>query len=126
MTAVDGTPGVSVSTQVPLTTARASTIKAGAGATLAADDTAIIHIRNWSWGVGTVDLGTIDTWAGNAPFRALIDPDTTDGTLPTALYEKLVGAKVGSQVLVVVPNGDGVGGATIFVVDILGIDRDDE
>jgi hypothetical protein len=124
-TAVEGTPGVSVSTQVPPTAVRAATIKAGAGAAIAEDDIAIIHIRSWTWSAdGTVALGSLDSWAGNAPYRAVIDPDTTDATLPTDVYENLVGAKVGSQLMIVVP--DGAGGATIYVVDALGIDRDDQ
>lgn len=126
-TAVEGAPGVSVSTQVPPTAVRAATIKAGAGAAIAADDIAIIHVRSWSWSAdGTVALGSLDSWAGNAPYRAVIDPDTTDITLPTEVYENLVGAKVGSQLMVVVPSGDGAGGATIYVVDALGTDRDDQ
>jgi hypothetical protein len=127
VTAVDGTPGVSVSTQAVPTTTRTSTIKAGAGATLADGDTAIVHIRNWSWSSeGDVTLSSIDTWATHAPVRAVIDPDTTDDTLPVELYEQLVGAKVGSQLLVVVPDDDGANGAKIFVVDVLGIDHDDQ
>jgi peptidylprolyl isomerase len=119
VTAVNGAPGVAVSTQVPPTTERVSTIKAGAGATIADGDTAIIHIRDWSWlGDGSVDLGTIDSWSTGGPFR------TTDEPVPAAVNEKLVGANVGSQLLIVVP-GDG-GGATIYVVDILGIDHVDE
>jgi hypothetical protein len=119
VTAVDGTPGVSVSTQVPPTSERVSTIKSGAGATIAEGDTSIVHIRNWSWlAEGSVDLGQIDTWTTSGPVR------TTDSTVPADINEKLVGAKVGSQLLIVIP-GNG-GGATIFVVDILGIDHDDQ
>jgi hypothetical protein len=119
VTAVNGTPGVSVSTQVPPTVDRVSTIKAGAGAAIADGDAAIIHIRNWSWlSDGTVDLGTIDSWSTGGPVR------TIDSTVPPAITEKLVGAQVGSQLLIVIP-GDG-GGATIYVVDILGIDHDDQ
>jgi len=119
VTAVNGTPGVSVSTQVPPTTDRVSTIKAGAGAAIAEGDTAIIHIREWSWlADGAVDLGALDSWTTGGPLR------TAEGTVPAAVNEKLVGAKVGSQVLIVIP-GNG-GGATIYVVDILGIDHDDQ
>ena len=49
---------------------------------------------------------------------------TTENTVPAEITEKLVGAKVGSQLLIVIP-GNG-GGATIYVVDILGIDHDDQ
>ncbi len=120
VTAVDGTPGVSVSTQVPPTTVRASTIKAGAGATVADDDTTILNIRGWSWDLqGTVTLSTAgDTWASHRPARS------TEATLPPAVSEQLVGAKVGSQILIALPSDDGSGGAAIYVVDILGIDHD--
>ena len=122
-TAVDGTPGVSVSTQVPPTTVRAATIKAGAGATVADDDTTILNIRGWSWSSdGAVALSTSgDTWV--APHRPV---RSTEATLPDAVSEQVVGAKVGSQLLIVLPNDDGSGGATIYVIDVLGIDHDDQ
>ena len=124
-TAVEGTPGVSVSTQVPPTTVRAETVKAGGGAEISEGDIAIIHIRAWSWSAdGSVTLTALDSWAGNAPYRAVVDPSTTDTTIPTEVYDNLVGTKVGSQLMVVVPGGND--GATIYVVDALGIDRGDE
>jgi hypothetical protein len=120
VTAVDGTPGVTVSTQLPPTTVRASTIKAGAGATVADDDTSILGIRGWSWSsAGSVTLSTAgDTWAAHRPVRS------SEATLPDAVNEQLVGAKVGSQILIVLPNDDGSGDATIYVIDVLGIDDD--
>ncbi len=120
VTAVDGTPGVSVSTQVPPTSVRAATIKAGAGATVADDDTTILNIRGWSWDLqGSVTLSTAgDTWESHRPVRS------TEATLPEAVSEQLVGAKVGSQLLIVLPSDDGSGAAAIYVVDILGIDHD--
>jgi hypothetical protein len=120
VTAVDGTPGVTVSTQLPPTTVRASTIKAGAGATIADDDTSILGIRGWSWSSGgSVTLSTAgDTWATHRPARS------TEATLPDAVTEQIVGAKVGSQILIVLPNDDGSGDAAIYVIDVLGIDDD--
>lgn len=122
VTAVDGTPGVTVSTQLPPTTVRAATIKAGAGATVADDDTSILGIRGWAWAnEGTVTLSTAgDTWGSHRPVRS------TEATLPDAVNEQLVGAKVGSQILIVLPNDDGSGDATIYVIDVLGIERGDQ
>lgn len=123
VTAVEGTPGVSVSTQELPTSVRSATIKAGGGEAIAEGDIAIIHVRTWHWKAdGSVKLGALDSWAGRAPYRALIDTTTTDTTLPTAVYQAIVGTTVGSQLLIVVPGQDG---ATIYVIDALGIDRDE-
>jgi hypothetical protein len=41
------------------------------------------------------------------------------------VLEALTGATVGSQLLLVVPNSSGDGGATVVVLDILGILADE-
>lgn len=118
VSAVDGQPGVAVSAKTIPTELRAATIKAGAGQAVAADDSVVIHLRSWTWSAnGAVSIGDYDTWADGAPQNFTIDK--TDPVL-----DALVGAKVGSQILIVVPAADGTGGATIYVFDILGIDDD--
>ena len=118
VTAVDGTPGIALAYSSAPDEVRVSTVKAGGGATVRDGDTVIRHTRTWSWPRtegGTPSLGTFDTWAGfqPRPLDALAESDD-----PAA--RAVVGAKVGSQLLVVTPGVDG-GAATIYVIDILGI-----
>jgi len=122
VTAVDGTPGIS-STYVPAAEeARTSVIKAGGGATVTADDTVVFHARSWSWTAGataTVTLGQIDTWSAGSPVALIPTADALIGE--QALVDALVGSKVGSQLLIVIPVADDPTAATVYVFDILGI-----
>lgn len=115
VTAVDGTPGVTVAAKTMPSQSRVSTIKAGGGDAVAEGDSVLIQIRNWAWAADdTVTLGSSgDTWT--------TEPTTVTADKTTEQYEDLVGAKVGSQLLVVIPAADGSGTATIYVIDILGI-----
>jgi peptidylprolyl isomerase len=135
VTAVDGTPGVSVLLQEPPTSARSSVIKGGDGATLRADDKAVVNYSLWSWPTSAAGdpalIGT--TWSNHRAVTLALTSIDDGGGVPTGLLDALVGQKIGSQVLAVLPPGDdsfpaGQGPAGddttyIFVVDLLGIQK---
>lgn len=124
VTAVDGTPGIS-STYLPAAEEpRTATIKAGGGAVIAEGDTAVFHARSWNWSAGTstVTLGDIDSWTRSTPF-ALVPSTETMGD--ETLADAIIGAKVGSQILVVIPDTATPSAATVYVFDILGILADE-
>lgn len=125
VTAVDGQPGIS-STYLPAAEEpRIATIKAGGGSTIDEGQTVVFHARSWTWSAGVtsnVTLGDIDSWGRGAPF-ALEPSEETLGD--ETLVDALVGAKVGSQVLVVVPHAETESSATVYVFDILGVLADE-
>lgn len=124
VTAVDGTPGITMNGGSPPTEARASTIKAGAGRELADGDEVLLHYRRWGWPSTEGEKATVQggTW-GSAPLVAALSADAVllgDGTdLGADVADALIGAKVGSQLLVVAPTADG--SASIWVIDVLGV-----
>lgn len=123
VTAVDGTPGISSTYVPPAEEPRIATIKAGGGATVADDDTVVFHARSWTWSASTVTLGQVDSWARGTPFAFVPTLEALNGD--ESLVDAIVGAKVGSQVLVVVPDAEGSGSATVYLFDILGILADE-
>ncbi len=124
VTAVDGTPGITMNSGDAPTEGRSSAIKAGAGAQLADGDEVLLHYRTWGWPTTSGSKATVQggTW-GAAPLVATLAEDSvvlSDGTdLGAVAAETLIGAKVGSQLLVVTPGADGA--ATIAVIDVLGV-----
>jgi hypothetical protein len=124
VTAVNGEPGIS-STYVPAADEpRTATIKAGGGATIEEGQTVVFHARSWSWSSGTdnVSLGDVDSWAGGTPYQIAPAVDTMGDE---TLVDALIGARVGSQILVVIPGADSASAATVYVFDILGILADE-
>ncbi|WP_455904891.1 hypothetical protein [Microbacterium sp.] len=101
--APDGTPGVIIPDSDAPTEAVTQTLIKGEGAKVEKDSTIVTNIMALGWDDKTV---TSSSWGA--------EPNIG----PAA--EELVGATVGSQLLVVVPEADG-NPATAIVVDILGI-----
>ncbi|MEV7797983.1 hypothetical protein AB0O14_02740 [Microbacterium foliorum] len=101
--APDGTPGVIVPDSDAPSEAVTETLIKGDGAKVEKDSTIVTNIMAVGWDDKTV---TSSSWGG--------EPNIG----PAA--QELVGATVGSQLLVVVPEADG-NPATAIVVDILGI-----
>lgn len=126
VTAVDGTPGLALGYQAEVTEARTATIKAGGGATVEEGDSVVLHARSFTWSSATATtarLGGIDSWTSGTPYLFAPSVETMgDENLVAAI----IGSTVGSQLLVVIPDEDGEGGATAYVFDILGIDNDVE
>lgn len=124
VTAVDGEPGITSTYLVAPAETRTATIKLGSGATIAADDIVVFHARSWSWTPGgRTTVGDIDSWAAARPYTLVPTAESMAGE--QALADALVGAKVGSQVLVVIPGADETSAATVYLFDILGtLDQD--
>lgn len=114
--APDGTPGVIVPDVAPPSELVTEVLKKGDGAEITDADTARVHYTAVGWVDRTVISSTWEDGTSVAVAPA--------GTEPFAA--QLAGQTVGSQLLVVIPNTDADGaaapGASIYVVDILGID----
>jgi hypothetical protein len=133
--APNGQPGITVPAQEPPTEARAATLKLGDGTKVEEDDLVVAHMTAMVWGSDAV-LDELTTWSAGVPTTLVAAEDRTGsgaGVVP-AVADALVGARVGSQLLVVVPPGeDGFdegaalpGGLTaedtlVYVIDVLGI-----
>ncbi len=126
-TAPDGTVGISIPFGIDAPSAsKTATIKAGGGAVVHDGDQAVIQLASWTWPAAgeTLTLKS-STWEpGKAPAVVPVsDVAKQSGGLPSEIYHALKGAKVGSQLLlVVVP--DAAAGSTqtmIYVIDVLGI-----
>jgi peptidylprolyl isomerase len=144
ITAVDGQPGIVIQELDKPKTLRISTIKAGSGPAVKKNDVVHLKFTGWSWPTSSTDKPVVwpggqgsdgtptprgdSTWASD---RAA-DITVTSSGLPVGMYKALLGAKVGSQVLVVIPPKDGFGASAsaygfsdtdtvIMVIDVLGI-----
>jgi len=138
VTAPDGTPGITLPAGDPPSTTREATIKAGSGAALADGDNAVINLSIWVWPTDGSDIAQPYTSWGKTPVTQPVAEDPTgQAGVPKGVYEALVGAKVGSQVLVVVapddsfsdgawPSGTKAGDTLVYVIDVLGIQQLDK
>lgn len=128
--ATNGQPGFTVPATTPPTDLRISVLKQGDGAEVKQGDTIAIQNSGLVWG-GT---GTFtSTWESGVPISIVVtDLAENAAGVPSGLEKALVGQKLGSQVLVVIPPADGypegqapdgVGtdSTVIYVVDILAI-----
>ena len=133
--APSGAPGVTVPSEDPPTSLKFAVLKQGDGAAVAEGDTIYAHYLRVSWTAPKSTSSTKSTWADfGAPeplTLSTLDPSTGIGTA-AGLKQALVGQKVGSQVLVVVPpdygfpdgsapDGISTGDTLVYVVDILGV-----
>ncbi len=137
VTAVDGTPAIAVTGIAEPTTTRAATIKGGDGRTVRDGDTVHIHLRVWTWpAAGEEPEEFADTWADRRQSYDLVMDDSAGNPVPPGVRQAIAGAKVGSQLLVVLPPGpdsyatppQGLDPAAtmIWVVDILGTQKQDD
>ncbi|GGM50183.1 FKBP-type peptidyl-prolyl cis-trans isomerase [Microbacterium saperdae] len=108
--APDGTPGVIIpdTAAAPAETAVQTLIK-GDGPALTADQTPVVNVTAVNWD----DKSIVTTTWGTTPRLDL-------GTAVPEVGKALVGATVGSQLLVVVPGVDQAS-AIVYVVDLLGV-----
>lgn len=124
--APSGAPGITIPNETAPKTLKLSVLQAGSGAKVANGDTVVVNYTGVLWH----DSSVFDsTWKkGQAAMFQL-----TTGSVIPGFQKGIVGYKVGSQVLLVVPPKDGYGQAgsglvpanatLVFVVDILGIVR---
>jgi peptidylprolyl isomerase len=144
ITAVSGQPGIVIQELTKPTTLRIATIKQGSGAVVKKGATVHIKYAGFTWPATSSDSPTV--WPGGQSSDGTAIPDgestwtkdqaadipVTSSGLPVGLYKALLGAKVGSQVLAVIPPKDGFGSSSstygfsdkdtiIMVIDVLGI-----
>jgi len=135
VTAPDGTPGITVPDGDPPADTRSSVIKAGSGEAIADGDKAVLNLSIWVWPTDGGDVTQPYTSWGKTPITQPIanDPTGQQG-VSKGVYDALLGAKVGSQVLVVVapedsyadgawPSGTTAGDTLVYVIDVLGIQK---
>ena len=118
--AEDGTPAITVPKTAAPTELQIAVLKKGDGAEVADGASVTVHYTGVIWATGEV---FDSSWANGAPATF-----TTDGVI-AGFSTALVGQKVGSQVLAVIPPAEGYGDAgsgtikgtdtIVFVVDIL-------
>ena len=135
VTTPQGVPGVTVPSEDPPAGLRVAVLKQADGATLAEGDSIYAHYLRVDWSDPKSTISQKSTWDdfGNPEIMTLttLEPSTGVG-LTAGLLQALVGQKVGSQVLVVVPPSfgfpegaapDGVDATAtlVYVIDILGV-----
>ena len=125
VTAPNGAPGITVPKETPPSSLRVNVLQEANGKKLAEGDPVVVKYTAILWS----DSSVFDsTWTnGQAKVVAL----TASTTVTKGFVRALVGQRIGSQVLIVIPPGDGFGsngssgvpsGSTlVYVVDILGL-----
>ena len=119
--AADGEPTITIPKTDPPTDLKIADLKVGNGATVEAGDTVTVHYVGALWKDGSV---FDSSWAAGSPASF-----PTTGVIP-GFGKALVGQKVGSQVIAVIPPAEGYGAAgsgtkisgtdtLVFVIDIL-------
>jgi peptidylprolyl isomerase len=134
ITAVNGQPGIVIQELDKPKDLRISTIKAGSGPVVKKGATVHLKFTGWTW-PDTGDKPTTwneSTWDNDRAADIPVTSTDDGGALPPGMFKALVGAKVGSQVLVVIPPKDGFASGSapsgvdpnstlIMVMDVLGI-----
>jgi hypothetical protein len=130
--APNGQPGFTFSAGDAPKDLKVATLKAGNGAAVKKGDSVVLNYTGVLWGAKSV---FDSTWDRSAPatLTAVSLVDDSTGVVP-GFATAIIGAKVGSQVLVVIPPKFGYpagsapssvpdGSTMVFVIDILGIDK---
>ena len=105
----NGVPGVTIPAGSAPAEQETQTLIAGDGAEIAEGELLTLQYTNVRWSSGSV---ANSTWQSDSPETAALEE------LPEGFAEALEGATIGSQILTVVPDGDG--DATVSVIDVLG------
>lgn len=132
--APDGRPGFTFPNETAPEQLRIATLKAGNGATVEEGDSVVVNYTGVVWDTKSV---FDSTWENRVP-ATLVAQDFTatadgSGVIP-GFAQAIIGAKVGSQVIAVIPPAEGYPAGTapasigedatlVFVVDILGIEK---
>lgn len=137
VTAPDGTPGVTILDKTPPKTLEHTVLKAGDGTQVKKGDKVVIKYTGVTWEATPSVFKS--TWTGDAVtpetyIAEKYDAATTAGLFP-GTAGAIIGQKVGSQVLVVVPpkdsydtsaaapDGAAAGVTRIYVIDILDVTK---
>ncbi len=137
VTAVDGTPAITLTGLTKPESTRAATIKGGDGRTVRDGDRVHVHLRVWTWPDGDGEPSQFaDTWADRQQSYDLVLDGDAANPIPPGVQAAVTGAKVGSQLLVVIPPGPDsyatppqgldADATMIWVVDILGTQKRDD
>lgn len=124
VTTPEGIPGITIPKTAPPTELKIATLIQGEGDEVAAGETVVLHYSGFLWSDGTKFDSSWDT---GQPTQF----EFVEGGLIEGFLDAVIGQKVGSQVIAVIPPEFGYGdvdagsipaGSTlIFVIDILGI-----
>jgi FKBP-type peptidyl-prolyl cis-trans isomerase len=124
--APDGRPGITVPAADPPKKLQIATLIGGSGKTVKDGDKVLVHYTGVIWDTGSV---FDSSWEKDAPIPVDVAEDQA-GVIP-GFRKALTGAKVGTQILAVIPPDEGYGdqasgtipaGSTlVFVIDVLGI-----
>jgi FKBP-type peptidyl-prolyl cis-trans isomerase len=125
--APNGAPGITVPNESAPKSLKVNVLQAGHGKKVKSGDYAILKYTGILWKDSTV---FDSTWTGDKKGQAAA-LQITSGTVVPGFAKGLIGQRVGSQVLLVIPPKDGYGAqgsdsvpansTLVFVVDILGI-----
>jgi hypothetical protein len=134
VTSGDGTPGLTLDLQEPPKTLQYEVVRGGSGKKIKAGEQVLLQVQGVEW-TNPAPTTTFDsTWTNHTPrYYKLTALSKNKGgqSLDKGSVKALVGQRVGSQILVVVPPKDGypsgkapsgypAGSTLIFVYDILG------
>jgi hypothetical protein len=116
VTAPDGAPGITLPASDAPTEQRTHLVRSGSGPELTADDTAVVQFTATTWADPSTVAASTWTNGGTATTVALSADD-----LPAEVKSALVGQRVGSQVMTVIPASETTGQQTyVYVFDVLG------
>jgi peptidylprolyl isomerase len=130
VTATDGTPGITIPNEDAPTTLESAVLKQGDGDTVKKGDYVTLQYSTFGW--ATPGIEGASSWADNAPTTVIaqaFNPESTAGLFP-GTEDAIIGQKVGSQVIVIVPADKSYAAGTatdtiadgstrIYVIDIL-------
>lgn len=127
--APDGTPGISVPVTAPPTSLKFAELKQGNGATVKQGNSVVVQYTGVLWKERTV---FDSTWQNGQPATLVAaDGSKVQGGVVSGFAKALIGQKVGSQFIAIIPPGMAYGSTgsqtvpanstLVFVVDVLGI-----
>ncbi|WP_308468715.1 FKBP-type peptidyl-prolyl cis-trans isomerase [Rathayibacter soli] len=118
--APNGRPGIKVPSTPAPKKVEVATLKSGNGQTVTKDKSVIVAYTQVSWADNTV---TASSWDQGAPVQWALGTAAQGQTAaPTGTAQALIGSKVGSQLVVIVPADAKTGAAaSAYVIDVLGI-----
>jgi peptidylprolyl isomerase len=124
--APSGQPGVAIPKSAAPTVFKSNTLIDGSGDAIAMGDSVTVQYSGFLWATGAQ---FDSSWTNGQPAQFQI----ADGALIPGFIKALVGAKVGSRILAVIPPSEGYGAegnstipgdsTLVFVVDVLGVDK---
>lgn len=133
VTAPNGQAGITIPNEEAPTELTTAVLKQGDGAVVKEGDTVVVNYTGALWDEKTIFDSTWDNGGATSVVASTLDPTAGTGIVE-GFKDALVGQKVGSQVIVIVPPAEGYGDATaptgvsatstlVYVFDVLGIQK---